>query len=176
MNNQRFVITGAPSTGKSTVIKLLSEQHLTFPEAARKVIQQQLYLNSNKVPWLDNYEFSKLVVQQQIEDHSVISTPTFYDRGVPDVIAYLKHFKQDNLIAEFMSTAYEYRYAQQVFLMPPWEIIYQNDVERKESFEDAVSINKEIIDTYRTLNYEIVEVPFVNSTERVKFILDQINL
>ncbi|MFT6746160.1 MAG: putative ATPase [Glaciecola sp.] len=176
MNKERFVITGAPSTGKSTVIKLLSEQHLTFAEAARKVIQEQIKLNSNKVPWLDNYEFSKLVVKQQIKDHQQVSTAAFYDRGVPDVIAYLKHFQQDNFVDKFMKTASKYRYASKVFLMPPWEIIYQNDVERKESFEDAHSINKHLIDTYQALNYEIIEVPFVNSTERVKFILDQINL
>ena len=69
MNNERFVITGAPSTGKSTVIKSLSEHHKTFGEAARIVIQEQLKAQSNKVPWLDNYEFSKLVAQQQIKDH-----------------------------------------------------------------------------------------------------------
>jgi len=177
MNQRRYIITGAPSTGKSTVINKLGDQHVTFPEVARKVIQEQLKLNSNKVPWLNNYEFSKLVVAQQIQDRSTqVNEPVFYDRGIPDVIAYLNYYKQKEYLHEFLAHANNYRYSNKVFLMPPWEGIYQNDTERKETFKEAQAINEQLIESYQTLNYEIIEVPFVNSKERVKFILDQINL
>ena len=176
MSIGRYIITGAPSSGKSTVVNELSNHHVTFDEAARKVIQEQLQLNSNKVPWLNNYEFSKLVVSQQIKDHqTALNSAAFYDRGIPDVIAYLQHYKQKQHLQEFLNYANKYRYANKVFLMPPWKDIYQKDAERKESFEEAVNINDQLIESYLVLNYEIIEVPFVNSTERVKFILDQIN-
>jgi len=177
MSQRRYIITGAPSTGKSTVINELGDQHVIFPEAARKVIQEQLALNSNKVPWLDNYEFSKLVVAQQIQDCSIKSKQTvFFDRGIPDVIAYLNYYKQKEYLHEFLTHANNHRYSDKVFLMPPWEGIYQNDPERKETFKEAKVINEQLVDSYQALNYEIIEVPFVNPKERVKFILDQINL
>jgi predicted ATPase len=177
MNQRRYIITGAPSTGKSTVISELGNHHATFPEAARKIIQEQLKLNSSKVPWLNNYEFSKLVVAQQIQDRSIkFNQPVFYDRGIPDVIAYLNYYNQKEHLHEFLTHAHNHRYSDKVFLMPPWENIYQNDPERKETFKEAQDINKQLIDSYRALNYEIIEVPFVKSKERVKFILDQINL
>ncbi|MFT6717574.1 MAG: putative ATPase [Saprospiraceae bacterium] len=173
----RYIITGAPSSGKTTVLNELSNHNVIFDEAARKVIQEQLQLNSDKVPWLNNYEFSKLVVSQQIKDHETpVNSAAFYDRGIPDVIAYLKHYNQNQHLQKFLNYANEYRYADKVFLMPPWEDIYQTDVERKENFKEAQSINDQLIETYLALNYEIIEVPFVNSKERVKFILDQINL
>jgi predicted ATPase len=176
VNKGRYIITGAPSTGKSTVVNELNSTYETFPEVARAIIQQELATNSKNVPWLDNYEFSKLVINQQIEDFEANNNSiTFYDRGIPDVIAYLKYYQQAEFLDEFINQAKEYRYAKKVFLMPPWERIYQKDEERRENFKEAILLNDKLITSYDSLGYEIIEVPFVNPKERVKFILDQIN-
>lgn len=145
-----------------------------MPEAARKIIKEQLNLKSNKVPWLDNHAFSKLVISQQIKDYNdALADVVFYDRAIPDVIAYLNYYKQQMHLDEFLVHADKYRYSNKVFLLPPWQEIYEKDEERTETFEESALINEELIKSYKALNYEIIEVPFDNSTERAKFILEQ---
>lgn len=176
MKKGRHIITGAPSTGKSTVIKELSLTHETFPEVARIIIQQELALNSENVPWINNHEFSNLVVKQQIKDYQAQKNSlSFYDRGLPDVIAYLHYHKQEELTNQFILQAKKYKYSNKVFLLPPWEKIYQKDLERRESFKEAIKVHHQLIASYTNLKYEIIEVPFVSPKERVKFILDRIN-
>lgn len=174
---KRIVITGAPSTGKSTVIaKLKAEQIPVFHESARIIIKEQLAQNSDKLPWLNNEAFSKLVIQKQIADYeNANSALQFYDRGMPDVLAYLKFYKQHELLSHFELYATQYRYHNKIFLLPPWKEIYDQDLERKESFEQAKSIHAHLISSYRALNYEIVEVPLANPTERAKFILERVD-
>jgi len=177
MGIHRYIITGAPCSGKSTVIEELSTAHNTFQEVARKVIREQLKLKTNFVPWLNNYEFSKLVVAQQIEDfNSDYTGPVFFDRGIPDIIAYLNYYDQKKHVPEFRNHAKNHRYESKVFLMSPWEDIFKKDTERRESFQEAQDVNLELIKSYQALDYEIIEVPLVNPKDRAKFILDQINL
>lgn len=176
MNSGRYIITGGPCSGKSTVIKELGIEHVTFREVARKIIREQLELKTDYVPWLNNYEFSKLVVIQQIKDYNSKSKDLiFFDRGIPDVIAYLNYYDQKKHVPEFLNHAENCPYEKKVFLMPPWEDIFENDSERRESFQEAQNVNLQLIKSYQTLNYEIIEVPRVNPEDRAKFILDQIN-
>lgn len=171
----RHVITGAPSTGKTTVLEALSNEHQVFPEIARQVIQEQLAQASNKLPWKDNLTFSRLVVQRQIKDFDAHrGRLAFFDRGIPDVMAYLSYYGQSKSITDFMPQIRQYRYAKEVFLMPPWKAIYKKDTERKEDFEQALAINDQIIKSYEALNYKIIQVPFGLPEERVKFILAQL--
>ena len=90
---KRVIITGGPGTGKTTLLELLKEKG--FPchlEVARKVIKEQLELESDLVPWLDLVNFSILVNEGQIAQFNAVNEGicNFYDRGVPDVLAYLR--------------------------------------------------------------------------------------
>lgn len=170
----RYIITGPPSSGKTTLIELLKKHHDVKEEAARKIIKEQLELKSDKVPWLNNYEFSKLVHEQQIKDFNATNNHIcFYDRGLPDVMAYLAYHEQPEYLKEFTTTARQYRYHKKVFLLPPWKEIYDKDYERKENFDDACQIYQLLKTTYLQLSHQIIEVPLVNPQERIKFILQQ---
>ena len=75
--------------------------------------------------------------------------------------------------AEFAKSS---RYAKKVFIMPIWTSIYTNDQERKESIEEAKTIDYNLRKAYRNLGFEMIEVPLLAIEERAKFILTEIGL
>ena len=176
MNPLRFIITGAPCTGKSTVLNLLKTKgYPTVDEVARQIIKQELAILSNKVPWLDNDAFSYLVVEKQIQDYTNTTYPiSFFDRGIPDVLAYMNHFNSKKHFDSIKSIAQKHLYERKVFLFPPWENIYQTDSERLESFEQSKRIHHELTKIYQELNYNILEMPLCDENERANFILNHI--
>jgi len=97
----------------------------------------------------------------------------FYDRGMPDVLAYMDYFKQ-NYTSDFLHVCKTNRY-DAVFLLPPWEDIYVQDNERLETYVQATEIHEHLFKTYTSLGYDVVEVPFGTVRERLTFILNHIN-
>jgi predicted ATPase len=171
----RIVITGGPSTGKTSLINQLSSpDRKIFHEVARIVIKEQLQLKSNKVPWDDITGFSQLVLKKQIEDfNNAENTFNIYDRGIPDLIGYMNHgnktlFKDLELAAK--SLTYQF-----VFILPPWQAIYETDNERRESFKEAIKINQNLTKAYIDLGYTPIEIPQGTLENRLNFILEKIN-
>ena len=171
---KRYVITGAPCSGKSTLIQLLSRENIpVFQEAARFVINEELANGSDNVPWKDNYGFSSLVVDKQVRDFKKAQKGlNFYDRALPDVSAYLHHHDQKHLLDKFVKVTKENTYEKDVFILPPWKEIYSKDEARVESFEEAISIDTHLKSVYKEFGYNLITVPFASPINRLKFILD----
>lgn len=175
---QKIVITGGPGTGKSTVIdELVSRNFQCMPEISRQVTLnarekgiEQLFLTK---PLL----FSELLlegrVNQYIEAETKNTELVFFDRGIPDVHAYMNYISID-YPKTYINRSNLYRY-DYIFLMPPWEEIYISDNERYENFEQALAIHNHLERTYKKLNYPIIEVPTGTVEKRTDFILACIN-
>lgn len=171
----KIVITGGPGTGKSTVIdELIKRKFTCMPEISRQVTlsarengTEQLFLTK---PLL----FSELLLEgrinQFIEAEQANNKLVFFDRGIPDVHAYMNYISID-YPSSYIQKSNLYRY-EHVFLMPPWEEIYISDSERYENFEQALAIHNHLERTYKSLNYPIIEVPKGTVEERTNFILD----
>lgn len=172
---QKIVITGGPGTGKSTIIEELAKRNFScMKEISREVIlnarkngTEQLFLTK---PLL----FSELLLEgrinQFIEAEKKNEKLVFFDRGIPDVHAYMNYISIDYPKTYFIkSNLHRYNY---IFLMPPWEEIYISDNERYENFEQALAIHNHLERTYKELNYNIIEVPTGTVNARTNFILD----
>ncbi len=175
---QRIVVTGAPGTGKSTVLDLLENKGFkVVPEMARQLIAEQQELKSNMVPWLDHPSFGKELFQRQVrqyEDLEASDSIVFYDRGIPDNLAYLRRDGYANLDLE--AKAPNFRYHDDIFLMPPWLEIYGNDQVRWEDTELMLDIDRALREMYTGLGYNIIEVPKVQAHQRLHFILSHLKL
>lgn len=172
---QRVIITGGPGTGKSSIIGELEKMgYPCFTEVSRAVIKEEMAKGTNLVPWRDLPGFSDKVFKGQTRQYHEAQEGkiNFYDRGMVDVIAYLRkdHEPTDGLDA----LVEHYPYHHMIFLTPPWHEIYSTDEERKEALEDMEQIHHSLMDTYRSFGYEVVEVPRVALDERVAFILKQL--
>lgn len=88
------------------------------------------------------------------------SGPVFFDRGILDTIGYLR---LENIpVPEEMTTiAREMIYHKNVFILPSWREIYENDPERKQNFEEAVSTYHHMKEIYLEYGYHLIEVPEV---------------
>lgn len=160
----RYVITGGPCTGKSTMLEeLKKDSYAIVPEAARKIINEE-----RLVPWVCRKEFQKRVIELQLDLESRINgAVTFLDRGLPDNIAYYR-IDGTPIEDEFFRIC-KGRY-DKVFLMEPLGM-YVNDYARKEDKEMMLRIHSEIEKTYAELEYKIIKVPVLPISERKEYII-----
>ena len=114
----------------------------------------------------------KARIHQFLDTDEVTGDSLFYDRGIPDVIAYMTCFGQQ-VGEEFIQACKTYRY-DAVFLMPPWKEIHKSDAQRFETFREAETVHGFLEATYRDLGYAVVTVPKAPVQERIDFILQNL--
>jgi len=117
MRDNFFVVTGGPGAGKTTLLDALSRYNvLCVPEVARQIIREQVEQGGTAVPWDDAVQYKELMLQRSIEGYLGIDTdlPVFFDRGIPDTLAYAKLIGRPSPAEEGM----RYRYNRDVFVSP----------------------------------------------------------
>ncbi|GGX15776.1 AAA family ATPase [Aquimarina muelleri] len=177
MANKKIVIIGGPSTGKTTIIKHLEFiEEICLHEISRQVTQEaqqqgidQLFL---KNPLLFSQKLIEGRIKQYTDATKISVSRIFFDRGIPDVIAYMNYINK-SYPSEFMDACEKYKY-DHVFLLPPWEDIHKTDNERYESFDQAQRIHHHLYEVYSNFGYHCIEVPFGNVKERSDFILQNV--
>lgn len=174
---QRIVITGAPGTGKSSLLHIFEEDgFVVHPEMARQLIKEESLKSSTCVPWEDHKTFGEVLFTRQREQY-VAATENkinFYDRGIPDNLGYLRRDGLQNKKLEAEALLYPYHH--QVFLTPPWQEIYEQDTERWEDFNLMLEIHHALVDIYTFFGYDIIEVPKTDIQSRVDFIKNNLSL
>ncbi len=185
MNTKKIVITGGPGTGKTTVILAIeNDGFLCFEEIIRSMTKEAKEkeitntIVSNPLMFVsDPLDFNKRILNGRIKQYkkSIESDQqfVFYDRGIPDVLAYMDYFSQ-NYDQNFIRACEHYVY-DIVFILPPWKEIYVSDNERLESYEETVEIHEHLEKTYTHYGYKTISVPFGSIEQRTRFILDHIN-
>jgi len=173
--NKRIVISGAPGTGKTSLIKELSNRgYICHPEISREIIADQIATKGSITPWQDLNRFSKIVIEERLNQFKQASNKIeFYDRGIIDALAYLLKDKIA-IKQEWEVIARKHRYFNKVFITPPWEDIYHTDEERKEDFSTATKVHKFMIETYKLYGYQVITIPKASIDDRINFILNEI--
>lgn len=176
-NNNFYVITGGPGVGKTTLLKELRNRcYEVVPEIARELIKEQQAHNGEALPWKDKNLYKEVMFDLSIKSYWEISKilcdekPIFFDRGFLDTICYAKII-QSGIDKRMESYAQNWKYNKNVFVLPPWQDIYQTDSERKQDWKEAVLTFEKMCETYRTYGYDIVEIPKVSVSKRADFIL-----
>jgi predicted ATPase len=169
-----FVITGGPGSGKSTLIDALAGHGIChMPEAGRAIIQDQLAIGGEALPWSDRRAFAELMLSWEIRSYRAalrLSGPVIFDRGVPDVAGYLR-LSGLPIPSHVDRAARMFRYHHRVFVAPPWPEIFAQDAERKQSFAEARATYEAMIETYSALGYELIPLPLDSVEKRVQFVL-----
>lgn len=185
LSNKKVVITGAPGTGKTSVINRLEQKGFhCFHEIIRdmtlkaKTEGQSDTFVSNPLVFVDDaLQFNKDLLsgrkKHYLESLDMDEKISFFDRGIPDVLAYMDFFGQE-YGEDFISACKEHPYTT-VFILPPWKEIYVSDNERLETFSEAERIHDSLFETYSHFGYVPVTVPKTSVERRIDFILETLN-
>lgn len=173
--NSRFVITGGPGGGKTTLLENLAAWgYRVAPEAARRIIRERLSVGLP--PRAEPASFAREILDSDIQQYRAAMDhdgTTFFDRGVLDAL-YMLDLESALSRDEITSHVQAFPYNAIVFLLPPWEAIYGMDSERDQTFEESVAVFEGMKRWYSRWGYETVAVPRASVEARVSFILEAI--
>jgi predicted ATPase len=167
------VITGAPCSGKTTVIEALQRRgYRVVPEVARAYIERQLAagftLSQVKA---DKRRFERDILEKKraIEAALPADRLIFLDRALPDSIAYFLFSGLDPGEAERACRAVRY---QRIFFLE--RVGQHRDAVRQENRSEMARLEALLRQSYRRLGYPLREVPVNAVAVRVAAILSQL--
>lgn len=168
------VLSGCSGAGKSTLLRELGARgYDVSPEAGRQIVREQMFVNGDGLPWIDPLKFVELAASRTMHAFNTAVAdrgPVFFDRSLIDLVSFLD-LKQ-LVVPDYLRRAVgAYRYAEMVFLTPPWREIYVDDAERSKSFEEACGEYDALVDGYLQSEYRLVEVPRLSVSDRADFVL-----
>jgi predicted ATPase len=169
------VITGGPSSGKSTLIDQLAAQGFrTVAESARQLVESEVAKGRTvKEIRADMPTLTREVMdlQRRTEDGLCARALTFLDRGLPDCLAFfrLAGVNPNGPLAE----CFHHRYAS-VFVLD--QLAFERDGMRLESDADIADYLR-VWHTrdYSAFGYRVVRVPALPPEERLEFILERLS-
>lgn len=174
MENNWYVITGAPSSGKTTIINLLKNKGFNVVYEMARIYIDQKISEGKKIEEIrgDEATFQEKILKLKIEAEKKLSKEeiTFFDRGIPDSDAYatLRGARQN----DFLKQAIIHSRYKKVFLLDLLE--YEKDYARTETLEEQTKIHNLLEESYRKTNVDIVRVSVMPPAERLDFILNNL--
>jgi len=174
----RVVITGGPGTGKTSVVEYLEKMNFNvFCESSREVTKKYKNNDCNQYFLSNPMDFSNILMDKRKKQFKKGSKSKndyfFYDRGIPDVLAYL-NFKKIEYKSSMMKDILKFNY-DAIFIAEPWKAIYKNDSERYETYDELLEIDIHIKKIYKQLGYNVIIIPKESVKERVTFILETLH-
>lgn len=158
-----YVLSGAPCTGKTTIIqKLKNKGYKTLEEGAAKIGKKAKETEKKFDDLL--FEFRKNQLEKIRHKQEIF----FSDRSIIDGIAFSKiknHKVPDKILNYLEKTKYS-----KVFIMEPLGF-YESNENRQFPKEKQNPIHKTLIKTYQTFGYDPILVPAKSAKERTDFIL-----
>jgi predicted ATPase len=166
-----YAVSGAPSSGKTTTVRLLAARgYRTTEEQARAIIAEEMAKGRTLEEVRGAGEwFQEVILQRQLALEAQLprDETVFLDRGTPDGLAYERFLKlQPNPALTEAAQRSAYR---RVFVLEPLAFIADHG--RIEDTETQTNLHHAIRDTYVELGFDVVDVPLLVPEERVDFIL-----
>ncbi len=167
---KKFIITGAPGTGKTTLINALEKQYPCLHEVSRKVIASEQEKGRWGMPWEDVCRFTELVYEASIIELEANPQALFTDRSMLDLIAYLK-LEGKSIPKSIENYPYHKKFYDTVFFAPTWLDIYQQDEQRVQTFDYCLEFEKALLSSYNEKGFKRLIIPKVSPEKRAEFVI-----
>jgi predicted ATPase len=174
MQTNWHVITGASSSGKTTLIdQLAAKGFQTVPEVGRQYFDRELA----KGRTIDEIREDRATLTCQLYDMWVkllsglrANEVLFLDRGLPDSLAFYRFAGMDP--NEILPDCFQHRYAS-VFMLD--RLPYQQDGIRAGDDTSAAYFDSWMERDYSAIGYNVVRVPVLPPDERLAFVLERLS-
>lgn len=176
---KRFILTGTPGSGKTSIIHALKSKGYPIVEEAATDIIALEHVNGNPDPWRQPDFIDKIVNLQKQRQVKTSASPyelQFYDRSPICTYALSRHLGYPIsacLLEEMQRIEHEHIYQKQVFFIANLGFCQPTEA-RKISFEESLSFEKIHVETYTSLGYELIKIPPDPLPERVYSILEKL--
>ncbi len=172
--NNWYVITGAPCSGKTTLLQKLEAKnfHISY-EAARIYIDEEMKkgrtlkdIRKNEVSFQKTVLKLKIELEKNLNKEEII----FFERGIHDSSAYYKlcGVKEDSLLKDAIKNSFY----KKVFVLDI--LSYKKDYARVEDIEQAKKLDLSLEKSYQEAGMNVIRVPVLSLQKRIDFILDRI--
>lgn len=172
---RHVILSGCSGGGKSTLLADLARRGFrTVEEPGRRIVAEETQGAGAALPWVDPAAFARRAVDMSLADlaaQPLDDRYVFFDRGLIDAAAALE---QSAGIAVELTLAGRARFYEEVFLVPPWPEIYENDRDRRHGYDAAVEEYNRLLAVYARLGYVAVILPKTDVAARADFILSRL--
>lgn len=174
LNTDWVVITGPPSSGKTTLLELLAaEGELTSGDSTRQLISNVVASgrDAEEFRFADDFQPKVLEAMFAAERRLNASDRVFLEYGLPCNIAFHRTESLE-LTPGLAEAALAHRYVA-VFILDP--VGWENDAERVEDEQYQKTVHQHMFDVYRERNYEPIAVPALGPAERLAFVRSKLS-
>lgn len=171
----RVAVTGGPGAGKTSLLEALKRRgYAVVSEVARAIIADRKAngLSARAAP----IEFARAIVERDIDQYTSIRSGhvlVFFDRSLLDSLGMLAALGQLS-DADRRRYLEQYPYHATAFILPPWREIYRTDLERDQTYEEAVRVYQSLRAWYIRCGYNVIDVPKRSIDERCQFVLESL--
>jgi len=167
------VITGAVSSGKTTLIDQLADKGFqTAPEAGRQYIEREMATGRTIAEIRGNEADSRCIADRQLRiEHGLQALDVvFLDRAFPDSLAFYRFdgLNPNKILAE----CFQHRYAS-IFILDRLPV--HQDGLRIEDDAAARFLDEWLARDYSALGYSFVRVPVLSIEDRLAFIFERLS-
>ena len=181
--SSRIIFTGAPGSGKSSLINYL-DQETDIPvvfEAATRVFQRRK-AEGISAPWADLPGMMNKINHVNTQDMK--KGPwglSFWDRSLVDSVVYSQYFQIElhpRFVEDVEQMQTKYGFYQLVFLIElnPDPREFEMTEVRQRSAEEAMALEAMFEETYTRLGYEVRRIPWAPLEKRADLILKALGL
>jgi predicted ATPase len=178
---KRYILTGTPGSGKTSIIQVLKRQGYAVVEEAATDINALELRQGNPEPWrqpdfIDN--IVRLQKQRQITTSTQPHALQFYDRSPLCTYAlsrYLGYPPSPGLVEELERIEREHIYQKHVFFIDHLGFTEPTEV-RKISFEESLRFEAIHVETYAAFGYDCIHIAPQSLAERVSRITEMLEL
>ncbi len=127
---------------------------------------------SGPLPWIDPVAFAHRSIELALADRADAGERpgwVVFDRGLVDAVAALEH-SAPQTAAPYGTLLEAHRYHRRVFLVPPWARLFDNDVQRRHSFAEAVAEYDRLLAAYPAAGYEVSILPETDVVHRAELV------
>lgn len=172
MDTRWYVLAGGVCSGKTATAQALRARgYRVMPEIAREVIEEEFKKGKSIETILRDevFEFQIEVFRRQREREQTLPKDEviFFDRGMPDIRAYLTHYNIPEP-AEITEALGQVSY-RNVFLLA--SLPMEEDPARTETADERSIIHARLEDAHTSLGLPIIHIPVAPLEDRVERIL-----